>query len=180
MLLRWFLTTLVTQTLPAVPCLIYSLTCIQIRATGEQSIFWICILALWHSDWCQFQLCQTSLITTSCTPFQSLKSALSFSGASSLPHICYMDSTMWQSCLFLKVLLLQWIKITSYCCLCLVEGGSVERWEIAATFWICLSLHVYPNPHYSFTLSLQLLILAWCDKCKIIRKFPTLRYTRGF
>ena len=74
----WLLAASVTQTPPGGPCLTYSLRCLRIWVTGELSIFRICMLALWYNDWCQPELCQTSLITTSHVPFQTIGLALSF------------------------------------------------------------------------------------------------------
>lgn len=161
---RSLLATLVTQTFPEVSCWNWSLTDIQIWVNRERGAF--SKSAYW------FSAIMTDVtsnfgkhlsITMSCPPLQTLRFVLS-SGASSLPQICWRGSTIQQSFLFPKVPLPQRIKITCYCCHCLVGGRSEERWEITVWFWICLSPCVYPNPYYSLALSLQLLIPVWSDK----------------
>lgn len=147
----------VTYTDPASNTLFDLLRCLQIWVTRELSIFRICMLALWYNDWCQPELCQVSLITTSYIPFQTIRLALSFWSTPPFTYLS-MDSTIWQSFSFLKVPLLQWTKITCYCCHCLVGEVVKGRWEVVVT-----SLDVFKPPSLSKTI-----LFSWPDFLKFL------------
>lgn len=89
---------------PASSTLFDLLRCLQNWVTGELSIFGICMSALWYNDWCQPKLCQTSLITTSYIPFQTVGLVLSFWSTPLFTYLQYGFNDMTVIFLFLKCL----------------------------------------------------------------------------